>query len=96
MGSGVSHRGAIGLALAGFTFWVLADTSIKLAGNSRLPAYEIIACLGVVIAAALVVRGFLQEIQKGCCRRARRDNLCGRAWTLGTISAWWWRCAICR
>ena len=61
MDSRVSHRGAIGLALAGFTFWVLADTSIKLAGNSRLPAYEIIACLGVVIAAALVVRGFLQE-----------------------------------
>ena len=60
MGSRVSHRGAIGLALAGFTFWVLADTSMKLAGNSRLPAYEIIACLGVVVAAALVVRGFLQ------------------------------------
>jgi len=42
MDSRVSHRGAIGLALAGFTFWVLADTSMKLAGNSRLPAYEII------------------------------------------------------
>jgi drug/metabolite transporter (DMT)-like permease len=60
MDSRVSHRGAIGLALAGFTFWVLADTSMKLAGNSRLPAYEIILCLGVVVAAALVVRGFLQ------------------------------------
>src|SRR5580704_2184882 len=58
--SGVSHRGAIGLALAGFTFWVLADTSMKLAGNSRLPAYEIIVCLGAVVAAALVVRGFSQ------------------------------------
>ena len=58
--SPVSHRGAIGLALAGFTFWVLADTSMKLAGNSRLPAYEIIACLGVVVTAALVVRGSLQ------------------------------------
>ena len=60
MDSRVSHRRAIGLALAGFTFWVLADTSMKLAGNSRLPAYEIIAYLGVVVAAALVVRGFLQ------------------------------------
>jgi drug/metabolite transporter (DMT)-like permease len=60
MDSRVSHRGAIGLALAGFTFWVLADTSMKLASNSRLPAYEIIVCLGVVVVAALVVRGFLQ------------------------------------
>ena len=60
MESGVSHRGAIGLALAGFTFWVLADTSMKLAGNSRLPAYEIIVCLGVVVSAALVARGFWQ------------------------------------
>jgi drug/metabolite transporter (DMT)-like permease len=60
MDSRVSHRGAIGLALAGFTFWVLADTSMKLASNSRLPAYEIIVCLGVVVAAALVVRGFWQ------------------------------------
>jgi drug/metabolite transporter (DMT)-like permease len=60
MDSRVSHRGAIGLALAGFTFWVLADTSMKLAGNSRLPAYEIILFLGVVVATALAVRGFLQ------------------------------------
>lgn len=57
----VSHRGAIGLALAGFTFWVLADTSMKLAGNSRLPAYEIVACLGFVVAAALFARGLLQR-----------------------------------
>ena len=57
----VSHLGAIGLALAGFTFWVLADTSMKLAGDSRLPAYEIITCLGVVVAAALLVRGWLRR-----------------------------------
>lgn len=57
----VSHLGAIGLAFAGFTFWVLADTSIKLAGNSQLPAYEIIACLGAVIASALVARGLIRR-----------------------------------
>ncbi len=56
----VSHAGAIGLALAGFTFWVLTDTCMKLAGNSRLPAYEIVACLGIALASALTVRGFLQ------------------------------------
>jgi drug/metabolite transporter (DMT)-like permease len=60
MDSRVSHRGTIGLALAGFTFWVLADTSMKLAGNSRLPAYEIVACLGLALAIALLARGFLQ------------------------------------
>ena len=58
---GVSQLGAIGLAFAGFTFWVLADTSIKLAGNSQLPAYEIIACLGLVVTAALLIRGFLRR-----------------------------------
>jgi len=55
-----SHLGAIGLALAGFTFWVLADTSMKLAGNSPLPAYEIIAWQALMVAAAMVVRGLLQ------------------------------------
>jgi len=46
--------------LAGFTFWVLADTSMKLAGNSPLPAYEIIAWQALMVAAAMVVRGLLQ------------------------------------
>lgn len=61
MGSRVSHRGAIGLALAGFTFWVLADTSMKLAGSSRLPAYEIVACLGAVVAVVLFLSGLVQR-----------------------------------
>ena len=38
MKSSVSDFGAIGFALAGFTFWVLGDSSIKLMGQSRLPA----------------------------------------------------------
>lgn len=60
MESRVSHLGAIGLALAGFTFWVLADTSMKLAGNSPLPAYEIVACQALVVAAAIALRALLQ------------------------------------
>ena len=63
--SRVSHLGAIGLALAGFTFWVLADTSMKLAGNSHLPAYEIVACQALVVAAAMVVRGFARRAPQG-------------------------------
>ncbi|HUB31363.1 MAG TPA: DMT family transporter [Terracidiphilus sp.] len=63
--SRVSHLGAIGLALAGFTFWVLADTSMKLAGNSPLPAYEIVACQALVVAAAIAVRAWFQRNLRG-------------------------------
>ncbi len=57
----VSDFEAIGLALAGFTFWVLADSTIKMIGRSTLPAYEIIAFLGlsvvICLAAYAVARG---------------------------------------
>jgi drug/metabolite transporter (DMT)-like permease len=56
----VSHLGAIGLALAGFTFWVFTDTSIKLAGYSRLPVYEISMSMGIVSVLALILRGVLR------------------------------------
>lgn len=48
-----SNLRGIALALTGFTFWVFADTSIKLVGNSPLPAYEIIAFLGIFVALAV-------------------------------------------
>jgi drug/metabolite transporter (DMT)-like permease len=60
-GSKVSDFEAIGLALAGFTLWVLADSTIKLIGKSTLPAYEVIAFLGLFIviclAAYAAIRG---------------------------------------
>jgi hypothetical protein len=46
---------AIGFALAGFTFWVLADSSIKLVGQSGLSAYEMVAFLGMFMSGFLVV-----------------------------------------
>lgn len=46
---------AIGLAIGGFTLWVLADTTIKLVGKSRLPAYEIIAFLGIFVCGYLAM-----------------------------------------
>ncbi len=46
----ITDLGAIGFAVAGFTFWVLADSSIKLVGQSRLPAYEMVAFLGLFMA----------------------------------------------
>jgi drug/metabolite transporter (DMT)-like permease len=51
----VSDLEAIGFALAGFTFWVFADSSIKLVGQSGLPAYEMVAFLGLFMAMFLVI-----------------------------------------
>ncbi|HEV2276764.1 MAG TPA: DMT family transporter [Acidobacteriaceae bacterium] len=62
----ISDRGAIGFAVAGFTFWVLTDTCIKLVGQSSLPAYEVTGFLGLFIAlfmaAYALARGELREL----------------------------------
>lgn len=57
MASSLSDLEAVGFAVAGFTFWVLADTSIKVIGSSTLPAYEVLAFLGLIIVALLILRG---------------------------------------
>ena len=51
----ISQLDAICFAIGGFTLWVLADGAMKLAGQSRLPNYEVIAFLGLFIAAFLTV-----------------------------------------
>src|SRR4051812_29175584 len=51
----ISDLGAIGFALAGFTFWVLADSTIKLVGRSGLPPYEMVAFLGLFMAIFLAI-----------------------------------------
>jgi drug/metabolite transporter (DMT)-like permease len=51
----VSDLRAIGFALAGFTFWVLTDTSVKFVGQSGLPAYEMVAFLGLFMAVFLAI-----------------------------------------
>ena len=45
----------MGFAICGFTFWVLADTTIKIVGRSMLPAYEIIGFLGVFVCGFLAL-----------------------------------------
>jgi len=52
---GTPELGAIALAASGFTLWVLADTAIKLVGKSRLPAYEIVAFLGIFMCGFLAL-----------------------------------------
>ncbi len=44
----------IAFAVGGFTMWVVADAGIKLAGQSVLPAYEIVAVESLCLAAMLV------------------------------------------
>ena len=53
----MSQLEAVSFSLAGFTFWVLADSTIKLAGESHLPAYEIVAFLGSFMAVFLLIYG---------------------------------------
>jgi drug/metabolite transporter (DMT)-like permease len=50
-----SEAAAIGFAICGFTFWVLADTVIKIVGRSILPAYEIIGFLGLFVCGFLAI-----------------------------------------
>lgn len=59
----VSDLKAIGFALAGFTFWVFTDTSIKIVGQSGLPPYEMVAFLGLFMAVFLTIYGFARGQQ---------------------------------
>lgn len=61
MRSSVSDLGAIGFAFAGFTFWVLADSTIKLVGQSGLPPYEMVAFLGLFMAMFLGAYGIWRK-----------------------------------
>ena len=62
----LSHPAAICFAIAGFTCWVLCDSVIKLAGQSQLPVYEIVAFLGIFMAMFIAVyaacRGDVPEL----------------------------------
>ena len=62
----VSQWRAAGLALAGFTLWVLCDVSLKFAGKSSLPPLEIISLGGLAaalyVAAAAAVRGGVRSL----------------------------------
>jgi drug/metabolite transporter (DMT)-like permease len=74
MKASMSPLEAVGFSLAGFTFWVLADSTIKLAGESRLPAYEIVAFLGSFMAAFLLICGLWRnEVRELWPRQPQRQ-----------------------
>ena len=56
-----SQLEASGLAFAGYTLWVLTDTSLKIVGTSALPFYEILALVGAAIVLALLLRALWRK-----------------------------------
>jgi drug/metabolite transporter (DMT)-like permease len=76
--AGLSELGAIGFALAGFTFWVFTDTTVKLVGRVGLPAYEVVAFLGLSMAMVMVAYS-LARGQMGRLRPHRLDRQLARA-----------------
>lgn len=71
----LSDRAAIGLAVAAFTLWVLTDTCMKLVGQSGLPAYEILAFLGLFIAGFLLAHAGLTRGMRALWPRDTRRSL---------------------
>ena len=55
MSATISQFEAVGLALAAYTCWVLADTSVKFTGASGLPVYEVVALIGWAIVGLLLI-----------------------------------------
>jgi len=74
----ISDLGAIGFALAGFTFWVLADSTIKFVGQSGLPPYEMVAFLGLFMAIFLAIYGLARR-DVNMLRPHRLDRQVARA-----------------
>src|ERR1035441_9105883 len=66
---------AIGFALAGFTCWVLADSIIKMIGSSRLPAYEVVAFLGLFVVAFLLLHGWWRNQVKSLWPKKPRRQI---------------------
>jgi len=78
MSSSVSDLGAIGFAFAGFTCWVLADSTIKLVGQSGLPPYEMVAFLGLFMAMFLGAWGLWRRDTQALRPRSLKRQI-GRA-----------------
>jgi len=79
----LSHLQAITLAVAGFTLWVLTDTSIKLVNQSGLPWYETLAFLGLFMAIFMVARGLWRRDLRALKPHQLRPQILRSALDLG-------------
>ena len=85
--AGLSELGAIGFALAGFTSWVLTDTSVKLVGQSGLPAYEMVAFLGLFMAIFMGIYAAGRARSACCVLGGSISKWPAPAWTWPTMCA---------
>jgi drug/metabolite transporter (DMT)-like permease len=69
-GTPVSQLQAVGLALAAFTCWVLADTSVKLTGASGRPVPEVVAIIGAAIVGLMLVYALWRRDLRGLWPRS--------------------------
>jgi len=79
----LSHRQAIGLAVAGFTLWVLTDTAIKLVNQTHLPSYEVLAFLGLFMALFMLARAGLRHDVRALLPHRLRPQMLRAALDLG-------------
>ena len=61
MSSSISQFEAVALALAAYTCWVFADTSVKITGQSGLPVYEVVALIGLAIVALMLIHAMVRR-----------------------------------
>jgi drug/metabolite transporter (DMT)-like permease len=88
LNTSISHLRAIGFALIGFTFWVFADTCMKLAGEASLPPYEVVAFLGFFAALLMMAKTKIQgKTLKFLWPRKPRAQLGSALLSLGTNAA---------
>ena len=69
----VSHLQAAGLALLGYTLWVLCDVSLKFAGASSLPQLQVVALVGLAVAAMVAAVAILRGDTRSL--RPRRPSM---------------------
>jgi drug/metabolite transporter (DMT)-like permease len=79
----LTHRQAIGLAIAAFTLWVLTDTAIKLVNQTHLPSYEVLAFLGLFMAFFMFARALVRQEVRALMPHELRPQMLRAALDLG-------------
>lgn len=75
---------AIGLAIGGFTLWVLTDALMKLAAEAQLTPYQVIGVMGFVTVAAMLAKTRRPEAIRALWPRQLRGQLIVALFTLVT------------
>ena len=79
----ITQLNAIGLALAAYTFWVLADTCLKFAGASQLSAFQVLAVVGLAEIVMLLAYALVRRDVRGLLPRHPRKQVLRSCLDLG-------------